>query len=59
MRTLSGAFEAFYPNPRPGEVYNLGGGRDNAASVLELLDRLEQLTGRRIARNYEGSPAGW
>ena len=24
------AFEAFYQNPRPGEVYNLGGGRDNA-----------------------------
>jgi CDP-paratose 2-epimerase len=48
-----GAFEAFYRNPRPGEVYNLGGGRDNAASILELLDRLEQLTGRSIPRNYE------
>ena len=42
------AFEAFYADPRPGEVYNLGGGRDNSASVLELLDRMEQLTGRRI-----------
>jgi CDP-paratose 2-epimerase len=47
------AFEAFYHNPRPGEVYNLGGGRANAASILELLDRLEQLIGRRIPRNYE------
>ena len=31
------AFEAFSKNPRPGEVYNIGGGRDNAASVLCLL----------------------
>jgi CDP-paratose 2-epimerase len=50
------AFEAFYENPRPGEVYNLGGGRDNAASVLELLDRVEQLTGRKIARRYVDQP---
>ena len=27
------AFEAFYRDPRPGEVYNLGGGRGNAAST--------------------------
>ena len=47
------AFEAFYNNPRPGEVYNLGGGRRNAASILELLDRLEQLTGKRVPRQYE------
>ena len=26
---------AFYRDPRPGEVYNLGGGRGNAASILE------------------------
>jgi CDP-paratose 2-epimerase len=47
------AFEAFYNNPRPGEVYNLGGGRENSASILELLDRLEQLSGRPIERRYE------
>jgi CDP-paratose 2-epimerase len=50
------AFEEFYAAPRPGAVYNLGGGRDNSASVLELLDRLEQLTGRRIDRRYEERP---
>src|SRR2546427_4685500 len=31
------AFEAFARNPRPGEVYNLGGGRENSASVLECI----------------------
>lgn len=50
------AFEAFYNNPRPGEVYNLGGGRRNAASLLELLDRLEQLVGHRVARDYVETP---
>jgi CDP-paratose 2-epimerase len=50
------AFEAFYRDPRPGEVYNLGGGRGNAASILELLDRLEQALGRPIPRAYEDRP---
>jgi CDP-paratose 2-epimerase len=50
------AFEAFYENPRPGEVYNLGGGRDNSASLLELLDRIGQLNGRRIRTVYEPEP---
>jgi CDP-paratose 2-epimerase len=48
-----GAFEAFYRDPRPGEVYNLGGGRGNAASLLELLDRFGQVTGRTIRQEYQ------
>jgi CDP-paratose 2-epimerase len=47
------AFDAFYADPRPGEVYNLGGGRENSASIIELIDRLEELTGRRIERRHE------
>jgi CDP-paratose 2-epimerase len=50
------AFEAFYHDPRPGEVYNLGGGRANAASLLELLDRVGQLTHRKIPTSYDPSP---
>jgi CDP-paratose 2-epimerase len=42
------AFEAFAANPRPGEVYNIGGGRRNAASVLECIDKIEQLSGLRV-----------
>jgi CDP-paratose 2-epimerase len=42
------AFEAFANNPRPGEVYNLGGGRENAASVLECIERIERLSKFRV-----------
>jgi CDP-paratose 2-epimerase len=50
------AFEAFYHAPRPGEVYNLGGGRNNAASLLELLDRISQLNGRPISTTLDLTP---
>lgn len=42
------AFEAFLAAPRPGEVYNLGGGRENSASVLECIDWIEQLSPHRV-----------
>lgn len=42
------ALEAFWRNPRPGEVYNLGGGRANSASVLECIDWIEKLSPYRI-----------
>ena len=32
--------------PRAGEVYNLGGGKGNSVSILESIDRIEQLTSR-------------
>ena len=42
------AFEEFYAQPRPGEVYNLGGGRGNSASVLECIDMIEKLSPYRV-----------
>jgi CDP-paratose 2-epimerase len=46
------AFEEFARNPRSGEVYNLGGGRDNSVSMLEAIARIEELTGRKIGWTY-------
>ncbi len=46
------AIEAIYEAPRAGEVYNLGGGRENSCSILEALARLEEITGRRGVTNY-------
>ena len=37
------AMMAYYENPRPAAVYNLGGGRQNSTSVLEAGARLEEL----------------
>lgn len=42
------AFEAFSRNPRPGEVYNIGGGRENAASVLECIDLIKEIGGYKV-----------
>jgi CDP-paratose 2-epimerase len=47
------AFLAFAENPRPGEVYNLGGGRSNSASILECIQKLEHLLDRSVSHTYE------
>jgi CDP-paratose 2-epimerase len=46
------AVEEFAANPRPGEVYNLGDGRENSISILEAIERIEQMTGRKLDRRY-------
>jgi len=46
------AMEEFAANPRPGEVYNMGGGRPNSVSIIEAIERIERLTGRKIAHTY-------
>jgi len=37
-------FWEFYKKPRNGEVYNIGGGRDNSCSVLEAMNIIEKKT---------------
>jgi CDP-paratose 2-epimerase len=46
------AFEEFFAAPRPGEVYNLGGGRDNSVSVLEAIRMAEDAVGRKLPHEY-------
>jgi CDP-paratose 2-epimerase len=50
------AFLQFAKSPRPGEVYNLGGGRENSASILECVSRIESLLGRRMTVEYLDQP---
>jgi CDP-paratose 2-epimerase len=44
------AFWAFAQDPRPGEVYNLGGGPENAASLLESVELIAEASGGRRPR---------
>lgn len=46
------AFVEFAKKPRPGEVYNLGGGRSNSASVLECIDKINALLGTKMNWQY-------
>lgn len=42
----------FFQSPKCGEVYNLGGGRGNACSILEAFELAGNCTGRRQVHSY-------
>ena len=42
--------------PRVGEVYNLGGGRENSCSLLEAFERAESITGNPMNYHYLDQP---
>ena len=50
------AFEYFILKPNPGEVYNLGGGRENSASILEIINRLTLKIESDIALEFHPEP---
>jgi CDP-paratose 2-epimerase len=43
---------AFYENPCCGEVYNLGGGKDNSCSILEAFSLVEEFSGKKQLFRY-------
>jgi CDP-paratose 2-epimerase len=49
---LVNAFHAFVENPRVGEVYNIGGGRFSNCSVLEAIEKCQEIAGRRLEWSY-------
>ncbi|MEY2608127.1 MAG: CDP-paratose 2-epimerase [Verrucomicrobiota bacterium] len=44
--------DEFIRQPRVGEVYNLGGGRENSVSILEAFDLIAKISGRKMAYEY-------
>ena len=46
------AFHEFFKQPRPGEVYNMGGGRFSNCSMLEAIDLCEKIAGRPMHWTY-------
>ncbi len=49
---LINMFWHFYQNPRIGEVYNAGGGRYSNISMLEAIDKIEFLSGKKAIVEY-------
>ena len=50
------ALDAFYRDPRPGEVYNMGGGRFCSCSMLEAIALCEDIAGKRLTWRYDETP---
>jgi CDP-paratose 2-epimerase len=48
------AFWHFFLKPRPGEVYNIGGGRHSNISMLEAIRACEELGKRPVRVNFDG-----
>jgi CDP-paratose 2-epimerase len=57
---LLNAFEASYANREhtAGQIYNIGGGAQNTISLLELMERVQELTGVRAGYNFGEQRAG-
>lgn len=48
--------EAIIQGPRPGEVYNIGGERRNACSILEAFEAVAARCGRAMRWRYQDAP---
>ena len=46
------AMEEFAASPRAGEVYNMGGGRENSVSMLEAIAKIEEMSGKKLHWKY-------
>jgi CDP-paratose 2-epimerase len=44
--------EEYIKAPRAGEVYNLGGGKENTVSILEAFDIISQISGKKMKYTY-------
>ncbi|PIY69444.1 NAD-dependent epimerase [Candidatus Roizmanbacteria bacterium CG_4_10_14_0_8_um_filter_39_9] len=63
-KDVAQAFYLFMKNPIRGEVYNLGGGRNNAWSILEILDYLKhklhvKMLIKKLSRARTGDHKWW
>ena len=44
--------DQFINNPRVGEVYNLGGGKQNSCSLIEAFEIIENISGKKMIYDY-------
>lgn len=50
---LVNMFWHFYQDPKPGEVFNAGGGRHSNCSMLEAIDACEKISGKKVNYSYD------
>ena len=46
------AFHQFYKNPKPGAVYNIGGGLENSCSILEAINLIQGISGYLVSTTF-------
>ena len=49
---LVNAFHEFFLNPKKGEVYNIGGGKNNSCSILESIKIIEEISGLKFSIDF-------
>lgn len=49
---LVNAFDHFFKEPGMGKVYNMGGSRHSNISMMEAIQKIEQLTGKQAITEY-------
>jgi CDP-paratose 2-epimerase len=49
---VAGFMFEFFQSPRRGEVYNLGGGKENSCSICEAFEMAEACTGKKQISTY-------
>ena len=49
---LVNAFYQFYQNPRIGEVYNMAGSRYSNVSMMEAIEIVQSITGKKLSCEY-------
>lgn len=51
-RDLADLFLRYIESPKSGEVYNVGGGRENSISLRESFDLIENVTGKELSYTF-------
>jgi len=53
---VTACYEIFKNPPEPGEVFNIGGGRDNSVSIIEALSIAAAMTGKEAKYTVTNQP---
>jgi len=51
-KDLVNCFWEYYKNPKKGEVYNIGGGRKNSCSIIEVIKKIEIFLNIKVKKKY-------